>query len=353
MEANTLYTNFPEHRQVRRYRHLIKALLCSVVIHVLALVAMALILAPGLDTEAAVISRATWVAEHPYWWRLGWLPWQLTALSDLWVSAALLAYLWSVPGRPGFAYACFGMFWVIVAVIPDQCGEAVFVSHFVTLAKSTAEGDTALSTYLKVESWGLRVTGVWGAGAYVLMSMGWFMASLKSAGGVRMHRFFAVIALVTVGLFSLAAGLTWYATSHAQVEQGYPLFAYVYRLNALAFPLLLLVMMGMICVLAWGHYHRLPAVDTKRHRLGFPNEGRLLRYFSSYIAGLRDCLRWLPSPHLCSDISDVGIYPEVKQARFHTENGKDLSRAVLKVLKRYGYTTKKVIFTCKPLNKMI
>jgi glycerophosphoryl diester phosphodiesterase len=34
---------------------------------------------------------------------------------------------------------------------------------------------------------------------------------------------------------------------------------------------------------------------------------------------------------------DVGIYPEIKDPAFHRENGKDLSRALLSALKRFGY----------------
>lgn len=37
---------------------------------------------------------------------------------------------------------------------------------------------------------------------------------------------------------------------------------------------------------------------------------------------------------------DVGIYPEIKDPEFHRAEGKDLSTAVINVLKQYGYTTK-------------
>ncbi len=43
---------------------------------------------------------------------------------------------------------------------------------------------------------------------------------------------------------------------------------------------------------------------------------------------------------------DIGIYPEAKSPGFHLKEGKDLSRAILETLKRYGYTkkTSKVFF---------
>lgn len=37
---------------------------------------------------------------------------------------------------------------------------------------------------------------------------------------------------------------------------------------------------------------------------------------------------------------DVGIYPEVKSPEFHRAAGKDISTAVVEMLKRYGYTSK-------------
>ncbi|MDO6497395.1 glycerophosphodiester phosphodiesterase [Photobacterium sanguinicancri] len=37
---------------------------------------------------------------------------------------------------------------------------------------------------------------------------------------------------------------------------------------------------------------------------------------------------------------DIGLYPEIKAPWFHRHEGKDISKAVLKVLKEYGYTDK-------------
>ena len=37
---------------------------------------------------------------------------------------------------------------------------------------------------------------------------------------------------------------------------------------------------------------------------------------------------------------DIGIYPEIKNPKFHRENGKDISKIVLNVLSDYGYSTR-------------
>ena len=38
--------------------------------------------------------------------------------------------------------------------------------------------------------------------------------------------------------------------------------------------------------------------------------------------------------------NDIGIYPEIKQPEFHREEGKDISTAVVNMLKQYGYVSK-------------
>ncbi len=38
--------------------------------------------------------------------------------------------------------------------------------------------------------------------------------------------------------------------------------------------------------------------------------------------------------------NDIGIYPEIKDPKFHHENGKDISKIVLKILNEYGYKNK-------------
>ncbi len=51
---------------------------------------------------------------------------------------------------------------------------------------------------------------------------------------------------------------------------------------------------------------------------------------------------------------NIGIYPEVKAPWFHRSEGKDISVAVLKVLKKYGYTEKTdlVYFQCFDPNEL-
>lgn len=46
--------------------------------------------------------------------------------------------------------------------------------------------------------------------------------------------------------------------------------------------------------------------------------------------------------------NNIGIYPEIKNPKFHHENGKDIAKITLKILSEYGYKTQKdkCIFQC-------
>jgi len=74
-------------------RFLESAILFTFVAHLTGMLSMALLLLPGMTggLSATLIGRAQYVAAHPWLWRLGWFPWQLTALSDLLFGLALLS----------------------------------------------------------------------------------------------------------------------------------------------------------------------------------------------------------------------------------------------------------------------
>src|SRR5438034_3932625 len=76
----------------RSARLLERALLFSFVIHGVAMLSMAFLLLPGMPGGGTAddVARMRHVAAHPWLWRLGWFPWQLTALSDLLIGIGLL-----------------------------------------------------------------------------------------------------------------------------------------------------------------------------------------------------------------------------------------------------------------------
>lgn len=149
----------------RSARLLERALLFSFVIHGVAMVSMALLLLPGMPgggvTDAA--SRIRYVSEHPWRWRLGWFPWQLTALSDVLVGVGLLRTRW-MPKVP----AVITMLVTVAAVIPDQAGQIAWMTRGLALAQS---GDAV--AYLDYEARIFSWTAVWGGTLYTIGALGW------------------------------------------------------------------------------------------------------------------------------------------------------------------------------------
>ncbi|MBK7861165.1 MAG: DUF2071 domain-containing protein [Archangiaceae bacterium] len=130
-----------------------------VLIHVAAMLSMALVLARflpggGIADDA---ERVRLLAEHPWLFRLGWLPWQLTALVDFIFALVLVRapYLPRALTVPALLLTC-------VAIVPDQYAQAVWVTHGIALAS----GD--LATYLAWERPTFLLTAGWGACGYTL-----------------------------------------------------------------------------------------------------------------------------------------------------------------------------------------
>src|SRR5688572_26868813 len=69
-----------------------RALLFALFAHALAMLSMALLLLPGMPGggTASDADRVAYIANRPWLWRLGWFPWQLTALSDVLLGLALV-----------------------------------------------------------------------------------------------------------------------------------------------------------------------------------------------------------------------------------------------------------------------
>lgn len=149
-------------------RFLEGALLFTFVAHLLGMLSM-LFLLPGLPggSNALVNERSLYIAQHPWLWRLGWFPWQLTALSDVLLSLALLWTPW-VRRLPA-ALACLA---TIAGVIPDQYGQAVWITRGVQLARdASATGDFV--NYSNFESSTFVLIAGFGTVGYLLGALAW------------------------------------------------------------------------------------------------------------------------------------------------------------------------------------
>ena len=241
-----------------RYRLCVAALLFSLVMHALAVGGTAVLLQPGMDAGASVLERATYVAGYVWLWRLGWLAWQLTALSDLLLSASLLAYLTATTSQERCGWAVFwaglSLVATIVAVIPDQWAEASYVSSFVEAAQ-VVRGGGSQGEYVAVEARYLMMVGTCGNAGYSAMGFCWMLATAFAAGGVRRNWQFVLLGMITWCMFTAAGIANWRAAAGASVS-GFPGFDLVVWFNAMAFPLLLIWMVMMAHVLGKGHHAR-------------------------------------------------------------------------------------------------
>ena len=160
-------------RQDARYtsadRALEHALLFNFVIHGVAMLAMAALLIPMLPGGSAPsdFARVLAIAKHPWLFRIGWLPWQLCAVADIFLAIAMVRVQW-LPR----ASAIYVLVLTIAAVVPDQYAQAVWITEGVSLAQDAAlRGDAA--TYLALERVIFPLTAGWGALFYTLAAFGW------------------------------------------------------------------------------------------------------------------------------------------------------------------------------------
>jgi hypothetical protein len=133
------------------------------VLHTLAMISMAALLLPGMPGGGiADPARIQYIATHPWLWRLGWLPWQLTALSDLVLAVALLRTPW-IPRVPAVVTALL----TVAAVIPDQLGQFSWVTKGLALAAQDP------ATYLAYERHIFLWIAAWATVLYTIAAVGW------------------------------------------------------------------------------------------------------------------------------------------------------------------------------------
>jgi hypothetical protein len=147
-----------------RDRDLERALIANFVVHGLALVGMVLFLLPALPGGggATDAERITYIADHAWRFRLGWLPWQLCAVADVMLAIAMVRTPW-MPRVP--ALLVLGL--TLAAVVPDQVAQGLWITRGVDLARSDA------AAYLELERAIFPLTAGWAALLYTLAALAW------------------------------------------------------------------------------------------------------------------------------------------------------------------------------------
>jgi hypothetical protein len=159
-------------RRTPAERSLERALLFGLIIHAVAMLSMVALLLPLLPGGPTLTpyARAAALAAAPWRATLGWVPWQLCALGDLWLAVALVRVPW-IPR----AAAWFSLAFTVAAVVPDQWGELQWTVALPALARGAMRsGDASLFAAQELRAY--RATAAWGALSYTVAALGWTAA---------------------------------------------------------------------------------------------------------------------------------------------------------------------------------
>jgi hypothetical protein len=273
-------------------RFLEASLLFNFLIHAVAMVSMALLLLPGMPGGGVAddASRVGYIAAHPWLWRLGWAPWQLTALADLVLGVALVRTSW-VPRGPAVLTVAL----TLAAIVPDQLGQLLWITRGVDLAREAVRtGD--LRPYLQFEGPVFRMVGIFGCIGYLLGALGWTWCF--AAAGTWSRRL-TWLSVATWGTFAAAIAI-YFLPPRASPGPFWLSLA-----NALGFVLLQLWLIGVIervvgrCRPAEAHGRYAPWRHASRGPVGWAANWAANSHFARRLA------EWMPAPALVSDIRDV------------------------------------------------
>jgi hypothetical protein len=160
---------------------LYRAVVFTFVAHGAAMLGMLLFmlpLVPGGGGTGTDLDRMMRIADSPVGYRLGWLGWQVTALSDLLLAAALFAVTRRGTRARRMAILTFGF--VVLAVIPDQTAQFLLTTRGFELAREgAAYRDT--TDFIAFENMMFPLTSGWAAVLYTLGAIGWALV-LREVG---------------------------------------------------------------------------------------------------------------------------------------------------------------------------
>jgi hypothetical protein len=191
-----LNTNISTRSPLLASRFLERALLFTILAHGLAMLGMALLLLPGMPGGTEPASRVAYIANNPWLWRLGWFPWQLTALSDVILAIAILRTSW-LPRYPAYFIALM----TFIAVAIEQPGEFSWITRGVTLAQESLRSGN-LNPYLRYEEETFLRVGAWAALMYSIMAVGWSWCFAKAKVW---HRGLTGLSIVTWGVLFMVS----------------------------------------------------------------------------------------------------------------------------------------------------
>jgi Uncharacterized conserved protein (COG2071) len=176
-----------------------RALLLGLVTHAAAMLGMVALLLPSMPGGgAADAARIAHIAAHPWLFRLGWLPWHVTALGDLYLAVALVRTPW-VPRAPAVATLLL----TLAALVPDQGSQILWITRGVALAQEAVQsGDPG--PYLAFEAPLFQAAAGWAGTLYTLAGIGWTACLWPATRG---RRAYAALSAVTWSSFAVFSAM--------------------------------------------------------------------------------------------------------------------------------------------------
>ncbi len=158
---------------------------------------MAALLLPSMPGSGAPdVARIAYIAARPWLFRLGWLPWHMAALADLYLAVALLRVAW-VPRLPAVATLVL----TLAALVPDQGSQILWVTRGVALAQEAVRtGDPR--PYLAFEAPVFVAAAGWAGTLYTLAGVGWTVCLWPATRGRPAYAWLCGITWTSFAVFS-------------------------------------------------------------------------------------------------------------------------------------------------------
>lgn len=172
--------------------------------HALGLVTMLLLILPGISPHVSLDERIAYVREHTAAWRLGWLAWQASALSDVWLTFELLRRARALEAAGAQRWTLAAAVLLMLALVPDQYAEARMVTDFTgVLARDVWHEHLRLY---------MRLTGTWACLAYTGMTVCWLQAAQHLHGARRISPWAEASMAIAFAGAATANYLAWHVT---------------------------------------------------------------------------------------------------------------------------------------------
>jgi hypothetical protein len=133
-----------DNQDASRWRRLAWASLVSLAVHLVAGVAMAVILRHGLESNDDSAGRMRFLAESRLLWTLAWLTWHAAALAILWFFFSFVeAHAAEGPSR-GLLHVALLL--VAAAIVPDLVAQSIEIGVLPDLASEVMHGNPAMES---------------------------------------------------------------------------------------------------------------------------------------------------------------------------------------------------------------